>query len=64
MSRRVAGELATILRSATWADGLADYAVATQLTLFNDGVHPTEQGQRVLANVYKPRMDALVRDWR
>jgi len=66
-------ELATILRSATWADGLADYAAdttiggdaaATQMTLFNDGVHPTEQGQRVLANVYKPRMDALVRDWR
>lgn len=66
-------ELATILRSATWADGLADYAADTtiggdgaagQPTLFQDGVHPTDHGQRVLANVYKPRMDALVKDWR
>lgn len=66
-------ELATILRSAAWADGVADYAAdttmgvdnaAVQLSLFSDGTHPTEAGQRVLANIYKPRMDALVGDWR
>lgn len=66
-------EVANILRTATWADGVIDFAAdptmgsdgaAANLTLYGDGVHPTDEGQRKLAEVYKPRMDPLVRDWR
>lgn len=67
------GEVATILRAAPWADGVIDFAAdpivgpdsaAMKVTLFGDGVHPTDDGQRLLSTLYKPRMDALVKDWR
>jgi lysophospholipase L1-like esterase len=70
---RSRAELATILRSAPWVDGVIDFAAdpvmgsdaaAGDKALFGDGVHPTDEGQKKLAAIYKPRVDPLVRDWR
>lgn len=77
---RMRGELAVLLRSATWADGVVDYAAAPEMgpdtaardrALYVDGVHPTdgsigigEGGQAKLFRLYKPVMDPLVKDWR
>ena len=73
-------ELANIIKSANWIDGVADFAADTamgpdsapfNLALYSDGLHPTdgtqgvgEGGQVKLFRIFKPAMDKLAIDVR
>ena len=73
-------ELARIVKSASWVDGVADFGSDGEMgpdnaplnrALYSDGVHPTdgtqgvgEGGQRKLFRVFKPVMDRLASDVR
>lgn len=73
-------ELANIIKSANWIDGVADFAAdwamgpdsaPFNLALYSDGLHPTdstqgvgEGGQAKLLRIFKPVMDKLATDVR